>query len=320
MSYSPYRSKPVTTTSSRRKVPIPSKSAWELLQEQQQQQSTSTPYLLHPTLPLHIGGVTELVGPAGSGKTQLCISAACDVLLSSENNANNNSVLYVMLAQDRSGATAWRLQGMLQARQRQSQTQNTTMELQPLLRRFWMRSIRNQDELLELVHSELPPFLQKQHSKRSSPVRLVVFDGLAHLFRVAENYMERSSTFFELSSRLKQLSLEYQVSILCTNQVTSRIIIPSSDGRSSLYNTDNHLQPALGLSWAQCCNASFMIQRNNNNKRRRLVPQRSPSLDRRTHSVVFELQAQGGVVVVTTEEEDDETNNTKEDGTTMILP
>ena len=314
MSYSPYRSKPVSTTSSRRKAPIPSKSAWELLQEQQQQQSTSTPYLLHPTLPLHIGGVTELVGPAGSGKTQLCLSAACDVLLSE--NTNNNSVLYVMLAQDRSGATAWRLQGMLQARQ--SQTQN---DLHPLLRRFWMRSIRNQDELLELVHSELPSFLQKQkqHSKSSSPVRLVVFDGLAHLFRVAENYMERSSTFFELSSRLKQLSLEYQVSILCTNQVTSRIIIPSSDGRSSLYNTDNHLQPALGLSWAQCCNASFMIHRNNHNKRRRLVPQRSPSLDRRTHSVVFELQAQGGVVVVTTEE-DDETNKKEEDGTTMILP
>jgi RecA/RadA recombinase len=297
---------------SRKQVPIVSKSAWELYQEQQQQSShTPTPHLLHPTLPLHVGSVTELVGPAGSGKTQLCITACCDCLMQSP----SSSVLYVMLAQDRSRATAWRLQGMLQTRQEEAGAGATQKEnhktqhhhannhdlntmLQQYLRRFWMRSIRNADELLELLQTGLSQFLEQRRTAKQ-PVRIIVLDGLAHLFRVAENYMERSSTFFEMSSLLKQLSSQYQVSILCTNQVTSRL--PSSDDEQQQpqqqskthFSSTETLQPALGLSWAQCCNSSFMVKRNS--KQRRLVAQRSPFLPS-NHTVPFELQPQGAVV------------------------
>ena len=275
--------------------------------------------LQHPRWKLWPGTLTEIAGPAGAGKTQMVLTMCADSVIMHQKavyvvlGGGPNSI----------GILARRLETMLLARtnalehlrekgrrtnhgrdhtrggsttdlpgmEMDTTTENSTSastaygsaprrRVNQWLQNIHLHWIRNTEDLMEFLRTSLPTLLAGESPKS---VRLVVLDGIAHLFRYAEHdlpttggsslqgrehYQSRSSTFFEISKICKQLSEEHQVPVVVVNQATTRI---SNDSDLSILNQNrpvrnncsdveqDRLEPALGLSWNQCVNSSFFV-------------------------------------------------------------
>lgn len=173
---------------------------------------------------------------------------------------------------------------------------NSNNNSQPIKEEYlslvFLNWIRNQEDLLDLLIHNLPRLL-----KHNPTISVVILDGIATLFRgykyenenLANPWLDRSSKFFQISSKCKELSFHYQVPFLVTNEATNRI---SPTTTTSGHNNDSmksNLEPALGLSWSQSINASFFVTRKsslteseNSNKRRILRCIKSPHVPSNT--------------------------------------
>ena len=258
----------------------PSKSAWDLLQREQQQ-SRNLPWLIeckqHPHdnqfLRLH-PGVYELAGPAGSGKTQialhLCLRVAMtnimriaptvssvidDTVSTEEKDVDPVSYRAVYFS---SGGIAKRNKIM------QRLLQMAGSENGKYLARIATRCVYNEDDWLnDVLDVQLPQLLSQQsHNCRDggsneNRIRVVVVDSLADLFRHVHFsttmttrsssrssgslvLVDRAAKLCQVGQRLQQLAHRHQLTVLILNEISG---------------IDE--QPALGLVWAHCCNASF---------------------------------------------------------------
>ena len=155
----------------------------------------------------------------------------------------------------------------------------------------FLNFIRNQEDLLDLLVHNLPRLL-----KYHPTISVVILDGIATLFRgykyenenLANPWHDRSSKFFQISSKCKELSFHYQVPFLVTNEATSRIASTTTSGHN-IDSMKSNLEPALGLSWSQSINASFFVTRKsslteseNSNKRRIIRCNKSPHVPSNT--------------------------------------
>jgi len=244
-------------------------------------------------------GITELSGEGGSGKTQICLSlcmtCALTPLLFSENhdNSNNNNnnasssmhpttqsnsndgnnytSIYITMGEGiPQSKVATRLHQMLHHRvpnihnnnNNSNQDDDHDDEVERILSRIWLLSLKNEDDFIEFVEIHLPNILNnqscgikpQQQQQQQTPnnqyptchkVGFIAFDGIANFFRFSDplfqqhsqsnNYNQksmfhqhRSSKLFQISSLLRKMSDVYDVPIVITNQVTSSI--PSDDG------------------------------------------------------------------------------------------
>jgi len=191
----------------------------------------------HLLLPLSLG-ITELFGTAGVGKTQIGLSTCVSCVCTSTTTTTTTIALYITLGEGSTRAKiAQRLHQMASLR-------STTTSTKTLLQHILTRTMRNEDEFLNFCMHELPLMLQ------SSNIRVVVLDSMAGMFRVCSRscFPKRSFLLFQIATQLKLLSDQYKVPILCINQVTTNI------------NT-NTIVPALGVSWSQCVNTSYRVER-----------------------------------------------------------
>lgn len=177
--------------------------------------------------------------------------------------------------------------------------ENMRMIRDRYLRHVLFHSVRNTEEFMDLIQGGLSKLLadRRQQQQQGQPlshpqqhsnhreIRIIILDGIANLFRHAEydlsstttttiydwNYWhQRSTTFFRISTILKNLSEEYQIPFVIINQATTKFSDSStSPGGDHHHHNDNdttttsRLEPALGLSWRQCINASFFIENTN---------------------------------------------------------
>ncbi len=239
---------------------------------------TTAPALLqHPHWKLLPGTITEIAGPAGVGKTQMALTMCADSVVLKQ------KAIYILLGGSNGlGRISHRLETMLLARtnllekvqelRRRKKTSDallpsthvessvTLEQIDLWLSNVYVQWIRNSEDLMELLSTRLPKLLAT-HPART--VRLIVLDGIAHIFRHAEDiigmpsrqhWQARSVTFFKLSSLCKRLSDQFQIPFVIVNQATTRI-----DALSSTTNQEDRLEPALGLSWKQCVNSSFFV-------------------------------------------------------------
>ena len=198
------------------------------------------------SLPL---GITELSGPAGVGKTQLALSLCADCVLT------QRKAVFVQLGGSSSvlQIASRRIEQMLQSRM-QGSAQDTA-KIHDLLNRVLVHWVCNSDELMQVLQTSLPRLLH-QHPT----VSVVVLDGIANLFRLVDEHQnvgknpwhDRAVTFFQISNLCKKLSSTYGIPFVVLNECTSRI---KGNSNSTV------LEPALGLAWAQCVNASFFCRR-----------------------------------------------------------
>eukprot|EP00980_Cylindrotheca_fusiformis_P004085 scaffold880_cov132-Cylindrotheca_fusiformis.AAC.81 len=253
-------------------VVVEPRSAWTLLKEEensrrrQSLESSSLPCLIdHPSFPLHLG-LTSIAGPAGAGKTQLCLALIAKFLLSNSNG--QKKAVYVSLGTDTTGRIAKRLQQLLLT------TTTTTTQSHHLLEYVFVNWVRNPDDFMDLLEHKLPRLLATHNPS------VVVLDGMAALFRTSSSsslssqqtnwFHDRSATFFQIASRCKALSLRYRVPFLVTNEATSTPIHPTATTTMT-----TKLEPALGLSWAQCVNTSLFVQ-HHGGRVRKLTTIKSP--------------------------------------------
>ena len=259
-------------------------SALALLQERyrRRQQNKRRPCLLqHPNLALEIGTITQLYGPAGSGKTQLALSTCVDCVL-----LRQQQVVYVGLGGSNIlGIVPRRLQSMIKSRlllrlvaeqqqqpqhqgsqttqKKSSSSSSSSMEdidatVKYYLSNIFLHWVSNEEDLLEVVAAG--GSLQRCLHVLAPKVSLVVLDGISNLLRLPDTQdlpsshfcQERATLFFQLSSRLKLLSSMFQVPILIVNGATTKIMT---------YAGEKSLEPALGLSWNQCVNSTYFIGR-----------------------------------------------------------
>jgi len=198
-------------------------------------------------------GVTEIVGAAGCGKTQMalstCVNCACNQRREQINDNSFGKAIYVSMGE---GTTkqmiARRLDQISRYRISKNSTKNQTAK--SILNRIITRFVPNQDEFEQFILYDLPSFLQTD-----SAVGLIVLDSIASMFRTDEMNDElfavnRSSLLFQLSAQLKKLSEVHNIPIVVINQVTGDFSMSETLSR-----------PALGLSWENCVNQSFLLTR-----------------------------------------------------------
>lgn len=112
-----------------------------------------------------------------------------------------------------------------------------------------------------------------KNSKSRVPVRLIVIDSIAALFRsdfdnTPVELKKRSSLFFKISSKLKALAKRFNLAVLVTNQVVD--LVGPNDGINGLrignlgclYASGRRICPALGLAWANCVNSRLFLSMN----------------------------------------------------------
>jgi RecA/RadA recombinase len=237
-------------------------SALNLLLEERRERQNRPCFLQHPELALPLG-ITQLYGAAGAGKTQLALSMCADCVF------RNQQAIYIGLGGSNSvGMASKRLKTMVTARLGTTQhnhhgvfsLSSEDISVHSLLSNIFLHWVPNGEDLLDLVEGNLRQFLHFHPN-----VSLVVLDGIANLFRQPDGsipnfWQERSTTFFQLSSRCKFLSSVYKVSFLVINGVTTRIRDEAVVGGFGT-GTKQSLEPALGLSWNQCVNSTFLVSK-----------------------------------------------------------
>jgi DNA-repair protein XRCC3 len=248
-------------------------NALELLERARKNQLRSHIALLRPAkdgkdghFPLRLG-ITEIAGSAGCGKTQIVLGACVATASKLQSKA-----MYLSLGEGTSQpAIAHRLSQMAQQRIAQRcKMQNQTVN--EVLNRIVTRFIRNQEEFSLFIFHELPQILEKDKQ-----FAFVAMDSIAAMFRANDhcevvNAAERSCILFKIAVKLKELSGTHGIPILIVNQVTADF---SSNNSSSV-------QPALGLSWANCVNERYLLSRRESNIFTDLP---SNDEDRKTHVV-----------------------------------
>lgn len=108
-------------------------------------------------------------------------------------------------------------------------------------------------------------------SKTQLPVRLIVIDSIAALFRSEfENtpieLKRRSSLFFKISGKLKSLAKKFGLAVVVTNQVVDLVEPEGTNGLrvgnlARLCSSGRRVCPALGLAWANCVNSRLFLSR-----------------------------------------------------------
>uniref|UniRef100_A0A3P9P7M0 DNA repair protein n=1 Tax=Poecilia reticulata TaxID=8081 RepID=A0A3P9P7M0_POERE len=183
---------------------------------------------------LPAGGVTELAGASGAGKTQLGLQLCLSVQYPVE-HGGLSAALYICTEDP---FPIRRLQQLI------SEQPSLRSDVPPSL----IGRLRFSDNIYLEHAADLQDSLQVCLSRRAAlllaqgRVRLVVVDSVAALFRSEfqpGDWLERNKQLLTVSSMVHHLSHEFTTPVLCINQVS----------------------PALGLAWANQVTVRLMLRR-----------------------------------------------------------
>jgi RecA/RadA recombinase len=246
-----------------------------------------------------VGGVHEVVGAAGTGKTQLSLSFCTHATVSnitSEQTAGIRAIYVSLKGLSFSTRAAHRLNQIIEASTEGSDISGKKC----LLNQILIKGCVNTDDLYEILDKEIPRIALD----RRNNVRVLVLDSVADLFRgnldsisvsnKSNEAAERASMLFYLSSRLKHLSDSFHpLSVFVINQVTGceHLSVANSTSQMRSCSLSTSHTPALGLSWAHCVNSSYELTKTAN-ATRKLTLMKSPVYQVGT-SVCFTIDVGG---------------------------
>ncbi|XP_028798619.1 DNA repair protein XRCC3 homolog [Neltuma alba] len=213
--------------------------------------------------------MTELVAESGSGKTQFCLQLVLSAQLPPSHGGLSASSLYI---HTEFPFPFRRLRQLSTAFLSSHSDIFTSSNNYDPCDNVFVQGVYSADEMLDIM-AKIESFLQV-NSKSKFPVRLIVIDSIAALFRsefenTGFDLKRRSSLFFKISGNLKSMAKRFGLAVVLTNQVVDLIggIAEGMNGirvgnLSSLSTSGRRVCAALGIAWANCVNSRLFISRN----------------------------------------------------------
>ncbi|KAJ6759333.1 DNA REPAIR PROTEIN XRCC3 [Salix koriyanagi] len=208
--------------------------------------------------------ITEIVAESGSGKTQFCLQLSLRAQLPPFLGGLSASSLYLYTEFPFPTRRLHQLSSALQSQYPQIFVNNYDP-----CDGIFLQSVNTADQLLDIM-PQVESFLE--NSKTRLPVRVIVIDSMAALFRAefdntASDLIRRSSLFFKISGKLKEFAKRFNLVVLVTNQVMD--VVDSGEGANEIrignlngmYSSGRRISPALGLSWANCVNSRLFLSK-----------------------------------------------------------
>lgn len=210
------------------------------------------------------GMVTELVGEAGVGKTQLCLQLLLNVQRSYEEGGLDSRALYF--------STEGCAKPLIRRCQQMAELRGWDKSC---MERILVKDdVCDGEDLLDALETAEHQILAVA-TEASDRIRLIVIDSVAHLFRItcdmpgARHYGLRSEMFQKVSNKLKQLAYAYQLAVVVTNQVTDYFADhrgtfnrkDTATGGAAMMTSGREVLPSLGLSWSNCINQRLLLSR-----------------------------------------------------------
>ena len=176
---------------------------------------------------VYTGGITELAGEAGAGKTQLALTLLLHAQLPPEDGGLGASTAFVTTEGE---FPVDRLSQLLPRFARRMRATDVKAASVAALARIFVEKAMDIETLWKFVDERLPSLLEQKG------VRLVVLDSIAALFRGDVDYGEstrsalgeRASWMTRCALRMKALADEYDVAFVVTNQVSDVFVAESA--------------------------------------------------------------------------------------------
>ncbi|XP_023251080.1 DNA repair protein XRCC3 [Seriola lalandi dorsalis] len=201
---------------------------------------------------LPVGGVTELSGESGAGKTQLALQLCLSVQYPTRYRGLDSGAVYICTEDS---FPIRRLQQLIRGQScLRSDIPPSLISRTQFSDRVYIEHAADLDSLQVCLSQRVPLLLAR------GLVRLLVVDSVAALFRSefqADDWLERNKQLLTFSSTLHHLSQEFSTPVLCINQVTD--VFNRAD--HSLGPLSSNVSPALGLAWANQVMVRLMIRR-----------------------------------------------------------
>jgi DNA-repair protein XRCC3 len=222
-----------------------------------------------------MSGITEIAGEAGAAKTQLALQLMLQSPLPQGRGGLCGGAIYLHGDTASCAPALKRLDTLAEAFAERHQDIGATAHR--VKEMVYVMQVDSPDELWKIVHEKVPTLAAQTH------IRLLVIDSVGGLYRTAADeaaaasgqqrasaQAERAQHLMRLAARLKQLSSQYSLAIVVTNQVSDKPLssesrrtaapwelgpcISSADGQSVRV-------PALGAAWACCVNTRIVLTR-----------------------------------------------------------
>ena len=208
---------------------------------------------------LPVGMVTEIVGESGVGKSQLCFQL----------------LLTAQWGEDREDSPGLRSRALYI----QTETYNPHVRLNELAKGQLEKGLSVENALENIYIESLPAqggpdeligILQKaaveaqQHWNDPMPLRLIVIDSLANLFKDGDE--NKTDALFRISRLLKELADQFHMVVVVTNHVVDvigdNLVHNVKLGNVQRLLTDGRqVYPSLGFAWANCPNNRIFLSK-----------------------------------------------------------
>lgn len=199
-----------------------------------------------------LGGVTEISGEAGCGKTQICLTLALQCTLPESQGGLDGSVCYLSCGEGSFPVS--RLSQLASSYEARGLGSN-------LMSRVLIQESYSSEDNLDNIRRDVRLLC------KTNNVRMVIIDSIAGIFRTEfdtsrmEDRLDRTRAYFTLATELKLLADTYRLCIVVVNQVTAA----GFDAPEAFADPFRKLDPvpALGLSWSHCINVRIMLRKDN---------------------------------------------------------
>nr|XP_020481644.1 DNA repair protein XRCC3-like isoform X1 [Labrus bergylta]XP_020514613.1 DNA repair protein XRCC3-like isoform X1 [Labrus bergylta] len=176
---------------------------------------------------LPVGGVTELSGESGAGKTQLALQLCLSVQYPVQQGGLDSGAVFICTEDS---FPSRRLQQLIREQSSlRSDVPESLINSIEFSNNVYIEHAADLDSLQECVTHRVPLLLTR------GLVRLVIVDSVAALFRCEfqpSDWLERNKQLISFSSKLHQLSQEHNTPVLCVNQPS--VLQRVSSSRSGL--------------------------------------------------------------------------------------
>lgn len=222
----------------------PPVTMWDLLTQQTSSTAGGNLSLSSqiPELKLIKGTITEIVGPAGMGKTQACMMMCVCAALPLEFGGLGGGVVYIDTEKTFAPGRVVEM-----AKQRHPALAGFPDALADLTSRILVYQESSTAAILQRLNNLEAVLIEKN-------IKLLIVDSIAAPVRQqydAEHLSERQDFLGAIASKVKYLAENVNICVLITNQVTTRYGDQSSG---------SYLHPALGVGWAHSVNTRFLLE------------------------------------------------------------